>query len=136
MRIYGFRVKTGDKADALDCKAMQPERRPIRRPNAEARAEGLGHRDHDGRAPVRIRDNNVHGERRREDGDGKTISFALGLSMHRESLEETHGVLRAGNAAVDPLVVNSISLAPRRRSRTSPFVSTCRETAARTRSLR
>jgi hypothetical protein len=105
-RIYGIRVKTGSKADGSDCK-------PCDRTDAQTadRSPGQGRRGWG----IEI----TTDERRFESetttftasgvaktADGKTISFTLGLSMHREYLEETHGVLRAGDAAVDPLVVN------------------------------
>jgi hypothetical protein len=105
-RIYGIRVKTGSKADGLDCQ-------PCDRTDAQSvdRSPGQGRRGWG----IEI----TTDERRFESetttftasgvvktADGKTISFTLGLSMHREYLEETHSVLRAGDAAVDPLVVN------------------------------
>lgn len=104
-RIYGIRVKTGSKSDGPDCKSCDQADAQSADQTRRLGRKGWGieittdRRRFESETTTFLADGVV------KTADGKTISFALGVSMHREYFEEAHSVLRAGDA-VDPLVVN------------------------------
>jgi len=105
-RIYGIRVKAGTKDDGSDCTRCDRSdaQSADRSPSQGRRGWGIEMTTDERRFESEATTFTASGVVKT--ADGKTISFTLGLSMHREHLEETHSVLHAGDAAVDPLVVN------------------------------
>ena len=107
-RIYGIHITTGNRVDTSDCPQREQSATEVRAadPSPGQNGQGWGIELTTDARRFESETTAFTATGVVKTADGKTIAFTLGLSMHREYLEETHSVLRAGDAAVDPLVVN------------------------------
>ena len=105
-RLLGVRIKISEASDASDAC-------PCPRAETPASSDAQGPRRQGWGAEITVAERQFESETTAfaavgavRTADGKEISFNLALTMHREFLQEGRVTLRAGDAALDPLVVN------------------------------
>lgn len=115
---------SGRRVDVLDSEDFQPQGEPVELPDAAAAgAAAPALRDPRGELAVAIDVESTHHERESaafaargsvQTGDGRTIDFAVDMTMRREQIEHSELHIRAGAAVKkDPLVLSLDGSAPR-----------------------
>jgi hypothetical protein len=105
-RLLGIRVKISNASD-------QPKTCPRAQAETPAASDAQGPSRQGWGAEITVEERQFESETTAfaaagavKTADGKEISFNLALTMHREYLQEGRVTLRAGDAALDPLVLN------------------------------